>query len=128
MPPHPFVRGGGHTRLQLKGWGSPNSNEGTYTVVLYIYKYFVIRKLFVDKQRWKHVHRDKTKYRTPLHSFFHTEALCERCMVLNYFHSFPYFDSPLFLSYTTSKVLLHNGGFCNGCITKRILLLPAFQS
>jgi hypothetical protein len=40
-PPHPLVRGGGHTRLRLKGWGSPNSNEGTYTVVLYIYKYFV---------------------------------------------------------------------------------------
>jgi hypothetical protein len=37
----PAVRGGGHTRLRLKGWGSPNSNEGTYTVVLYIYKYFV---------------------------------------------------------------------------------------
>jgi hypothetical protein len=34
--------GGGHTRLRLKWWGSPNSNEGTYTVVLYIYKYFVI--------------------------------------------------------------------------------------
>jgi hypothetical protein len=28
--------------LRLKGWGSPNSNEGTYTVVLYIYKYFVL--------------------------------------------------------------------------------------
>jgi hypothetical protein len=26
------------------------------------------------------------------------------------------------------KVLLHNGGFCNGCITKRILLLQAFLS
>jgi hypothetical protein len=37
--PHPLVRGGGHNRLRLKGWGSPNSNE--YTVVLYIYKYFV---------------------------------------------------------------------------------------
>ncbi len=39
--PPPFGTGGGHTRLRLKGWGSPNSNEGTYTVVLYIYKYFV---------------------------------------------------------------------------------------
>jgi hypothetical protein len=49
--PHPFSSrqvcpptlwyGGEHTRLRLKGWGSPNSNEGTYTVVLYIYKYFV---------------------------------------------------------------------------------------
>jgi hypothetical protein len=29
--------------LRLKGWGSPNSNEGTYTVVLYIYKYFVFQ-------------------------------------------------------------------------------------
>ncbi len=42
VPPHPLVRGGGHTRLRLKGWGSPNSNEGTYTVVLNIYKYFVV--------------------------------------------------------------------------------------
>ncbi len=25
-------------------------------------------------------------------------------------------------------VLLHNGGFCNGCITKRILLLQSFHS
>ncbi len=43
VPPHPLVRGGGHTRLRLKGWGSLNSNEGTYTytVVLYIYKCFV---------------------------------------------------------------------------------------
>ncbi len=40
--PPPFGTGGGHTRWQLKGWGSPNSNERTYTVVLYIYKYFVI--------------------------------------------------------------------------------------
>jgi hypothetical protein len=35
--PPPFGPGG----ERLKGWGSPNSNEGTYTVVLYIYKYFV---------------------------------------------------------------------------------------
>jgi hypothetical protein len=34
--------GGGHTRLRERGWGSPNSDEGTYTVVLYIYKYFVL--------------------------------------------------------------------------------------
>ncbi len=25
-------------------------------------------------------------------------------------------------------VLLHNGGFCNGCVTKRVLLLQAFHS
>jgi hypothetical protein len=34
--------GGGHTRLGITGWGSPNSNEGTDTVVLYINKYFVV--------------------------------------------------------------------------------------
>ncbi len=45
----PMVRGGGHTRLRLKGWGSPNSNEGTYTVVLYIYKYFVVPSIYVEK-------------------------------------------------------------------------------
>ncbi len=28
-PPHPLVRGGGHTPLRLKGWGSSNSDEGT---------------------------------------------------------------------------------------------------
>jgi hypothetical protein len=34
--------------LRLKGWGSPNSNEGTYTVVLYIYKYFVEEVLLMS--------------------------------------------------------------------------------
>jgi hypothetical protein len=28
----------------------------------------------------------------------------------------------------TSGSLLHKGGFCNGCITKRILILQAFHS
>ncbi len=34
----------GHTRLRLKGWGSPNSDERTYTVGLYIpvYKWFMV--------------------------------------------------------------------------------------
>jgi hypothetical protein len=42
--PHPLVQGGGHTRLRKRGWewGSPNSDEGTYTVVLCLYKYFVV--------------------------------------------------------------------------------------
>jgi hypothetical protein len=40
-PPHPLVRVGGHTCLREWGWGSPNSNAGTYTVVLCIHKYFV---------------------------------------------------------------------------------------
>jgi hypothetical protein len=36
-----LVRWGGHTRLRERGWGSPNSDEGTHFVVLYVYKYFV---------------------------------------------------------------------------------------
>jgi hypothetical protein len=32
------------------------------------------------------------------------------------------------LSNHAISVLLHNGGFCNDCITKRILLLQAFYS
>jgi hypothetical protein len=40
--PPPFGPGGGNTRLRLKGCGSPNSDEGTCTVVLYKYKYFVV--------------------------------------------------------------------------------------
>jgi len=33
--PPPFVRIEGHTRLREKEWGSPNSDAGTYSVVLY---------------------------------------------------------------------------------------------
>jgi hypothetical protein len=46
-PPPTLWYGGEHTRWRLKGWGSPNSNEGTHTVVLYIYKYFVSHAIFV---------------------------------------------------------------------------------
>ncbi len=31
----------GHTRLRVRGWGSPNSDEEKYTMVLFIYTYFV---------------------------------------------------------------------------------------
>ncbi len=44
--PHPLVRGGGHTCLLERGWWSPNSDEGIYTVVIYIYEYFVVEKIF----------------------------------------------------------------------------------
>ncbi len=37
-PPPPRVWGAGHTRW---GWESPNFDEGTYIVVLFIYMYFV---------------------------------------------------------------------------------------
>ncbi len=41
-PPYTlWFRGEGHTRWRERGWESPNSDEGTYTVVLFIYMYFV---------------------------------------------------------------------------------------
>jgi hypothetical protein len=47
--PHPQARvppsrfwGEGHTRWRERGWESPNSDEGTCTVVLFIYTYFVV--------------------------------------------------------------------------------------
>ncbi len=43
-PPHFGSAGGGvHTRLRERGWGSPNSDEGTDTVVLLVYMYFVVQ-------------------------------------------------------------------------------------
>jgi hypothetical protein len=36
----------GHTRLRERGWVSPNTDEATYTMVLYIFKYFVVDKIF----------------------------------------------------------------------------------
>ncbi len=40
----PFGPGGGDAHsLAGEGWGSPNSDEGIYTVVHYMYKYFRIR-------------------------------------------------------------------------------------
>ncbi len=46
--PQPLTRrvpGEGHTRWPERGWESPNSDEGTYAVVLFIYTYFVIRTI-----------------------------------------------------------------------------------
>ncbi len=39
--PPPRFWGKGHTRWWERGWESPSSDEGTYTVVLLIYTYFV---------------------------------------------------------------------------------------
>ncbi len=36
----PRFWGEGHTCWRERGWESPNSDEGTYTVVLFIYTYF----------------------------------------------------------------------------------------
>jgi hypothetical protein len=41
----PPVLGEGHTRWRERGWESPNSDEGTYTVVFFINTYFVPRDL-----------------------------------------------------------------------------------
>jgi hypothetical protein len=39
--PPPRFWGEGHTRWRERGWESPISDEGTYTVVLFIYRYFL---------------------------------------------------------------------------------------
>jgi hypothetical protein len=45
MPPNPLVQGEGHTRWRERGWESPNSDEGTYSVVLFICMYFVSKTI-----------------------------------------------------------------------------------
>jgi hypothetical protein len=40
-PPTPRFWGEGLTRGRERGWESPNSDEGTYTVVLFIYSYLL---------------------------------------------------------------------------------------
>ncbi len=51
MCPPPFDSGGeGHTRWRERGWRSPNSDEGTYTVVLYIFVYFVLSVIWNYKE------------------------------------------------------------------------------
>ncbi len=42
-PPPLWFRGDGHTRWRERGWESPNSDDGTYTVVLWKYMYFVMQ-------------------------------------------------------------------------------------
>jgi hypothetical protein len=39
--PSPRFGGEGHTRWRERGWESPNSDEGTHTVILFIFTYFV---------------------------------------------------------------------------------------
>ncbi len=52
--PYPrYQRGGGHTRLRVRGWGSPNSDERTYTVVLFIFMYFVDISILRHGGIWK---------------------------------------------------------------------------
>ena len=57
--------------MRLKGWGSPNSNEGSYTVVLYIYKYFVRSPLplCVAKTGSNHLNEEFTSLhlKSPVH-------------------------------------------------------------
>ncbi len=43
--PPPLVPGGGALAGERGGWESPNSDEGTYTVVLFIFMYFVLKPL-----------------------------------------------------------------------------------
>jgi hypothetical protein len=45
--PLPLVPGGGAHSLAREGWESPNSGKGTDTVVLCMYKYFVLHTMYV---------------------------------------------------------------------------------
>jgi hypothetical protein len=51
VPPTLRFRGEGHTRWRERGWGSPNSDEGTSTVELFIYMYFVRRTISDEDNR-----------------------------------------------------------------------------
>jgi hypothetical protein len=46
--------GEGHTRWRERGWESPNSDEGTYTAVLFIYTYFVLPIIVGINRDFKH--------------------------------------------------------------------------
>jgi hypothetical protein len=58
-PPPPFGSGGGHTRLQVRGWGSPNSTRGQTL-------WYSIYKLLCERQK---------KQFAPLSIFFSLELL-----------------------------------------------------
>jgi hypothetical protein len=51
-PPPPVL---GHTRWRERGWESPNSDEGSYTVVLLIYTYFVVPVFLYAKPTIIHI-------------------------------------------------------------------------
>ncbi len=52
VPPPPFW-GEGHTLWQERGWESPNSDEGTYNVVIFIYTNLVPTNETVVRRIWK---------------------------------------------------------------------------
>ncbi len=63
-PPPPLVLSLGHTHLRERGWGSPNSYEGTCTAVLYLYtyvQYFVVCTI----SRWLEIYCACTCTRWP---------------------------------------------------------------
>ncbi len=51
--PSLWFRGEGHTRWRERGWGSPNSDEGTHIVILFKYMYFVLRSLDLRNDCYK---------------------------------------------------------------------------
>ncbi len=53
---HPRFWGEGHTRWRERGWESPNSDEGAYTVVFFLYSYFVIVHTIRDLPNFYHIH------------------------------------------------------------------------
>jgi hypothetical protein len=62
--------GGGHTRRRERGWESPDSGEGTYTVVLCIYIYFVFITMPGPSCRWETAGEQSTR------TFFVAQTFC----------------------------------------------------
>jgi len=48
----PWFWGEEHTRWRQRGWESPNFEEGTYTVVLFIYMSFMVCRMEVSRRVW----------------------------------------------------------------------------
>ncbi len=71
--------------MRLQGWGSPNSNEGTYTVVLYIYKYFVVVLLYHLGSRIRFFHFNSLVDPDPAHLDWFQFQIDEKVDKKNFF-------------------------------------------
>jgi hypothetical protein len=101
--PPPFGPGvGAHTRLRERSWGSPNSDDGTHTVVLYVNKYFVCLIKELRKQKFRNASFENLFMTQRIYlSLFKWQRNCQEDVGL------------CFMTMTSA----------NGCITKRCLHL-----
>jgi hypothetical protein len=93
--PHPqasvpfplWFRGKGHTRLRERKWESPNSDDGTYTVVLYTYKCTLRLKTGVYYGNTV-VEEENKRLRRHKISVHHVEKICraKSANVMNVFY------------------------------------------